>query len=111
MSQNQWTIKHRSLKPWTTLTIAESRNLLLLCKILAGADTDIGHNPKQEYWIPINKPPKQNFWVVSDDLLMMRHLCAPLLVFRIFTNQGPDDVTYQILPRRVVRKAAADTWA
>ena len=57
------------------------------------------------------KPPQQNSGVVSEDSLMMKHLCAPLLVFRIFANEGLDDVTYQILPPQVVRKAATDTWA
>ena len=42
---------------------------------------------------------------------MTKHLRAPLLVFHIFTNQSPDDVTCQILPLLVVRKISANTWA
>ena len=55
MSQNRRTTKHRSIKPWTTLTIAESQDLPLLCKMLARAATDIRHKQRQEYWIPVNE--------------------------------------------------------
>ena len=111
MSQNQRTTKQRSLRPWTILTIAESWNLLLLRKIMAGAYTDICHNQRYKYWTSIDETPQPNSGLFSEDLLILRHLCA---LFWYLTPPPTEDLMGSSTRShhfKVLRKIATNIWA